>query len=83
MLDARLETKLDDVATRANFRRSCTVKAENVGAVKPGKLPSRADVAAVLAAESSLLQLACDIYAQDYICLGLPLPEGCTSDGWR
>lgn len=68
---------LDAVAARANFTRRCAVKPENVGSGKPGTLPTKGDFMDVLVGNASLLQTVCDVYAQDFICFGLPMPVGC------
>jgi len=72
-----LEGGLDRVAASANFTRRCAVRAENVGAAKPGALPTKAELMAALGANVSLRQAVCDVYAQDYVCFGQPLLQGC------
>ena len=44
---------------------------------KPRGAPAPKALRAVLNAAPELLQAVCNVFMQDFLCLGYPLPEGC------
>ena len=78
----RLESLSDDVQTlkRAVGYRGderCPLKQERAAAEKPRGAPAPNALRAVLAAAPELMQSICNVFIQDFLCLGYPLPDGC------
>ena len=78
----RLESLSDDVQTlkRAvgyNGDERCPLKQERAAAEKPRGAPAPNALRAVLAAAPELMQSICNVFIQDFLCLGYPLPDGC------
>ncbi|KAL1518487.1 hypothetical protein AB1Y20_002778 [Prymnesium parvum] len=55
----------------------CPLQKKRVASQKPRGVPGRGLILRLLAQDSALLQSVCNIYMQDYLCLGYALPEGC------
>ena len=80
----RLETLSQDLATLkaavgygAATADVCPLKAERVAAQKPRGVPSAAALRTLLEHDPALMQTVCNIYMQDFVCLGYPLPAAC------
>ena len=79
----RLESLAADVAQlkRAvgygNRKDACPLTTERSAADKPRAVPHASTLLALLRDEPGLLQSVCNVYMQDFICLGYPLPKGC------
>jgi hypothetical protein len=80
----RLETLDHDLATLktavgygAATADVCPLKAERVAAQKPRGVPSAAVLRTLLEHDPALMQAVCNIYMQDFVCLGYPLPSAC------
>ena len=48
----------------------CPLKEERVAAQKPRGVPAKPALLALLAREPALMQAVCNIYIQDFLCLG-------------
>ena len=55
----------------------CPLKEERVAAQKPRGVPAKPALLALLAREPALMQAVCNVYIQDFLCLGYPLPAAC------
>ena len=53
------------------------LKQERAAAEKPRGAPAPNALRAVLAAAPELMQSICNVFIQDFLCLGYPLPDGC------
>ena len=78
----RLESLDDDIERlkrAVGYRQAdtCPLRSERVAADKPRGVPSQPSLRALLEADPALLQDVCNVYMQDYLCLGYPLPRGC------
>ena len=78
----RLETLPADVAALKAAvgyatADACPLKSERVAAQKPRAVPASPRVRQMLEAEPGLLQAVCNVYVQDFVCLGYPLPPAC------
>ena len=78
----RLETIQADLdrfkrAVGYSGRDACPLRSERVASQKPAAVPTGGLVRRLLASQPALLQSVCNIYIQDFLCLGYPLPEGC------
>ncbi len=79
----RLESLSEDMrslkrAVRYGKREdACPLRVERSASDKPRAVPSRSALWRLLEEEPSLLQSVCNVYMQDFICLGYPLPRGC------
>ena len=58
-------------------RGSCPLHTERSASEKPPAVPRPPVLLELLAEDAALLQSVCNIYMQDFICLGYPLPKGC------
>ena len=50
---------------------------ERPAAEKPRGAPAPNALRAILAAAPELMQSICNVFIQDFLCLGYPLPDGC------
>ena len=80
----RLESISEDLATLkaavgygAATADLCPLREERVAAQKPRGVPSAAALRALLEQDPALMQTVCNIYMQDFVCLGYPLPAAC------
>lgn len=64
-------------------RDTCPLKAERVASDKPHAVPNAETIHYMLQEDPSLLQAVCNIYMQDFVCLGYELPEGCVLEPMR
>ena len=55
----------------------CPLRRERSAEEKPAAVPRAGSLRSLLVNVPGLLQSVCNIYMQDYICLGYPLPSGC------
>ena len=80
-----LASDLDSLKTRLGWygadgpskRESCPLTTERSATEKAIAVPRAPSLRALLAEEPALLQSVCNIYMQDFVCLGYPLPDGC------
>mgnify|MGYP007078132088 CR=1 FL=1 len=79
----RLENISADIARlkqRVRYAQTadaCPLRSERVAADKSRGVPSREAIRRILYGEPNLLQSVCNVYMQDFLCLGYPLPPGC------
>ena len=74
-----LPTDINDLKKAINFTEAehCPLKTERAARDKPLTVPHASILRQLLHAERSLLQSVCNIYMQDFLCLGYELPSGC------
>ena len=75
-----LETDLQTLKRAVGYAEpvdACPLRTERVASEKPRAVPASYALRSLLRDEPELLQSVCNVYMQDYICLGYPLPEGC------
>jgi hypothetical protein len=58
-------------------RDACPLKTERAAATKPRAVPTATLLLSLLRDEPELLQSLCNVYIQDFVCLGYALPDGC------
>ena len=79
----RLETLDDDVRRlkrRVGYGSTddkCPLKTERRSSDKPKAVPAAGRLRELFADEPDLLQSVCNVYMQDFICLGYELPKAC------
>ena len=78
----RLETLADDLPAlkrRVGYTAAdaCPLKTERAASQKPRAVPHAVSIGLLLRDEPGLLQSVCNVYMQDFVCLGYPLPKGC------
>jgi len=56
---------------------ACPLKTERSASQKPRAVPTASVLNVLLVEEPALLQSLCNVYMQDFVCLGYPLPTGC------
>ena len=76
-LDRDLATLKTAVGYGAATADVCPLRAERVAAQKPRGVPSAAVLRTLLERDPALMQTVCNIYMQDFVCLGYPLPSAC------
>ena len=76
-LDRDLATLKTAVGYGAATADVCPLRAERVAAQKPRGVPSAAVLRTLLERDPALMQTVCNIYVQDFVCLGYPLPSAC------
>ena len=78
----RLESLPADVARlkrAVNYTGAdhCPLKTERAARDKPRAVPRASILRDLLRMDRALLQSVCNVFMQDFICLGYELPEGC------
>ena len=76
-LDRDLATLKTAVGYGAATADVCPLRAERVAAQKPRGVPSAAVLRTLLERDPALMQTVCNIYMQDFVCLGYPQPSAC------
>lgn len=74
-----LDADIERLKHAVGYRQAdtCPLRSERVAADKPRGVPSQPSLRALLESDPALLQDVCNVYMQDYLCLGYPLPRGC------
>jgi hypothetical protein len=74
-----LDADLSELKRRVGFHQPevCPMKKERVAASKEPSVPTASDLRQLLHEEPTLMRSLCNVYVQDFICLGYRVPAEC------